>query len=151
MAENERVVDAYLKRVRDVLLADKAGAESIDATLSALREQIDDAVAGGAAPEAVIESMDRPSAFADAASPRLREGRLGLVGLISGTLCFAIGFILIPAAFPGLRGAIGNPLILLSVFLLLSLGLVSRDTHAGRAAIGLGLAIAVLIAVTLIW
>lgn len=151
MADGKRVVDAYLKRVRDVLLANGGGAESIDATLCALREQIDDVVAGGAAPEAVIEAMDRPSAFADDDSPRLREGRPGLVGLIIGTLCFAIGFILIPAAFPGLRGAVGNPLILLSVFLLLSLGLVSRDTRAGRAAIGLGLAIAVLIVVTLIW
>lgn len=151
MADGERVVDAYLKRVRDVLLTNRAGAESIDATLSALREQIDDAIADGAAPEAVIDSMDQPSAFADPPSTPPGEGRLGLAGLIIGTLCFAIGFIVIPAASPALRGTLGNPLILLSVFLLLSLGLVSRQTRAGRAAIGLGFAIAVLIAVTASW
>lgn len=151
MADDVRVVDAYLKRVRDVLLANGAGADSIDATLSALREQIEDAVAGGAAPVDVIEAMDPPSAFADPPSKPPRESRLGLAGLMVGTLCFAMGFIVIPAAFPGLRSVVGNPLILLSVFLLLSLGVVSHHTRAGRAAIGLGLTIAVLIAVTAIW
>lgn len=146
----DKTTERYLAGVRQSLTAAGEPATRIASIEQGLREQIEDAVASGEDVGAVVARLDPPDSFVetDIASRGRQQDYFGLAGFIAGLVCFVGGFLLIPNVAPGLLDSLAKPLIVVGAILSISLGIVGRRSKSGVAAMLLGGAVILLIAVT---
>ena len=141
------IVARYLQKVEVALKNSDATAQERTQTIAMLREQIEEAMTMNTPPDRVIAAMDPPSAYA-ASYGHGEEPvfALGKIGLLAGLVLAVIGLLLIPALVPSLRQTLGNPLVLLSAIVSLTLGYADRSSRHGRLSFLFGCMVSTFIA-----
>ncbi len=137
-ADDQRIAE-FLAAVEGDMRRSGAADAEVAAVSAALAEQIEDALgeAGdGASVEAVLRSIDPPTAFSGAPPPATDrdKGRLGIASLAVAIAVAAISFGVLPFAGED-GGAAGPPLFLFGEAAAAILGFFSRTTATGRAGL----------------
>jgi len=145
--EEHPIVARYLQKVEAALKTSDATAQERTQTIAMLREQIEEALAVNTPPDRVIAAMDPPSAYTNSAGHNeAPASALGRVGLFAGLLLAVTGLLVIPALAPHMRLALGNPLVLASALVSLTMGYADRADLYGRLSLLFGLMVSAFIA-----